>query len=153
MSEVSARIRIGASAGLTLRYVGLLGRFAGRFARAALIAACTSRAAPLMSRFKSNCSVIELEPSVLDEVISFTPAMWPSCRSSGAATDDAMISGLAPGSDAPMLMVGKSTCGNGATGNCKYATAPASAIAVVSSAVPTGRRMNGAEMFIQFQRE
>ena len=102
------------------------------------MAACTSRAAPLMSRFKSNCSVIELEPSVLDEVISFTPAMWPSWRSSGAATDDAMISGLAPGSDAPTLMVGKSTCGSGATGNCKYATAPASAIAIVSSAVPTG---------------
>jgi len=50
--------------------------------------------------------------------------------------------------DAPTLMVGKSTCGRGATGSCKYATAPASAIAVVSSAVPTGRRMNGAEIFM-----
>ena len=26
-----------------------------------------------------------------------TPAMRPNCRSSGVATDDAMISGLAPG--------------------------------------------------------
>ena len=72
-----------------------------------------------MFRSKSNCSVIEVEPSALDEVISFTPAMWPNCRSSGAATDDAMISGLAPGSEAPTLMVGKSTCGRGATGNCR----------------------------------
>ncbi len=65
--------------------------------------------------------------------------MWPSCRSSGAATDDAMISGLAPGNDAPTLMVGKSTCGSGATGSCRYATAPASAIAAVNSVVPTDR--------------
>jgi hypothetical protein len=52
-----------------------------------------------------------------------------------------------------MLMVGKSTCGNGATGSCKYATAPASAIAAVNNAVPTERLMNGAEIFIRFQPE
>ena len=33
------------SAGLTLRQVGLVGRFAGNWPRAALMAACTSRAA------------------------------------------------------------------------------------------------------------
>ena len=38
-----------------------------------------------------------VEPSVIDEVISFTPAMRPNWRSSGVATDDAMVSGLAPG--------------------------------------------------------
>ena len=104
MSEVSARIMIGESAGLTFRYVGLLGMLAGRFARAALMAACTSRAAPSMFRVKSNCIVIEVEPRSLAEVISVTPAMWPSCRSSGAATEDAMISGLAPGSEAPTVI-------------------------------------------------
>jgi hypothetical protein len=39
VSDVSARIMIGASAGLTLRYVGLLGRPVGSRLRAALIAA------------------------------------------------------------------------------------------------------------------
>jgi hypothetical protein len=77
-----------------------------------------------MFRFKSNCSVIEVEPSVLDEVISFTPAMWPSCRSSGAATDDAMISGLAPGSDAPTLMVGKIHLRQGRHGQLQVSDGP-----------------------------
>ncbi len=36
-------------------------------------------------------------PSVLDEVISVTAAMRPNCRSSGVATEEAMVSGLAPG--------------------------------------------------------
>jgi hypothetical protein len=59
--------------------------------------------------------------------------------------DDAMISGLAPGSDAPTVMVGKSTCGKGETGSCLKATTPAKATADVSSVVATGRRMNGDE--------
>src|ERR1035441_5341361 len=41
--------------------------------------------------------VIEVLPRVLEEVISVTPAIWPSCRSRGVATDDAIISALAPG--------------------------------------------------------
>src|SRR5271170_981995 len=41
VSEVSARIMIGESAGFTLRYVGLLGKPVGSRSRAALIAACT----------------------------------------------------------------------------------------------------------------
>src|SRR5215470_10733094 len=84
-------------------------------------------------------------PRLLDEVISVTPAMRPNWRSSGVATDEAMISGLAPGKLAPTLIVGKSTCGSGATGRCSKATAPASAMAVVSNVVATGRRMNGDE--------
>ena len=43
------------------------------------------------------------------DVISVTAAMWPNRRSSGAATDVAMVSGLAPGSAADTWMVGKST--------------------------------------------
>src|SRR6266699_3239237 len=57
-----------------------------------------------------------VEPRPLEEVICVTPAMRPNCRSSGVATAEAMVSGLAPGKPAPTAMVGKSTCGSGATG-------------------------------------
>src|SRR5271166_5594410 len=90
-----ARIMIGASAGLILRYVGLLGRSAGRYPRAALMAACTSRAAASMLRSRSNCMVTPVDPSWLDEVIWLMPAMRPNCRSSGVATEEAIVSGLA----------------------------------------------------------
>ena len=63
-------IRIGASAGLTLRYVGLCGRLAGSWLRAALIAAWTSRAAASMLRLRSNCNMMLVAPSELVEVIS-----------------------------------------------------------------------------------
>src|ERR1700722_6888550 len=87
-------------------------------------------------------------PMLLEEVISVTPAMRPNWRSSGVATEDAMISGLAPGKPAPTEMVGKSTCGRAETGSSLKATAPARARAMVSSAVATGRRMNGVDKLI-----
>src|SRR3954466_10857395 len=136
---------IGASDGFDLWKLGLLGRLAGSWPRAALIAACTSRAAASMLRLSSNCSVTWGDPSELVLVISVTPAIRPNCRSSGVATADAIVSGLAPGRVAETEMVGDSTCGRGATGRKKYASAPASATATVSSVVPTGRRMNGAD--------
>src|SRR5271163_507037 len=89
--------------------------------------------------------VIEVLPRVLEEVISVTPAMWPNCRSRGVATDDAMISALAPGRLALTEMVGKSTWGSGETGSTVNAMAPAIATATVSSVVATGRWMNGEE--------
>ena len=49
-------IMIGASAGLTLRMVGGAGRLVGSWPPAALIAACTSSAAPSRLRDSSNCS-------------------------------------------------------------------------------------------------
>jgi hypothetical protein len=55
------------------------------------------------------------------------------------ATDEAIISGLAPGSDAPTEIVGKSICGSGDTGKTWNATSPANAIAAVSNVVATGR--------------
>ena len=79
------------------------------------------------------------DPSVLEDVISVTAAMRPNCRSSGVATDDAMVSGLAPGRPVLTEMVGKSTCGSGDTGKMRNATTPASAMAMVSSVVATGR--------------
>ena len=108
---------IGASDGFDLWNRGLLGRFAGSCPRAALIAACTSRDAASMSRLRSNCKVMLVEPSELDEVISVIPAMRPNCRSSGVATAEAMVSGLAPGRFAVTTMVGKSTRGSAATGS------------------------------------
>src|SRR6266481_4104334 len=86
-----------------------------------------------------------VEPSPLEEVICVTPAMRLNCRSSGVATAEAMVSGLAPGRPAPTPMVGKSTCGRGATGKKRNATAPERKIAKVISDVATGRRMKGAE--------
>src|ERR1035441_407094 len=42
------------------------------------------------------------------------PAMRPNCRSSGVATEEAIVSGLAPGRAAPTEINGKSICGSGA---------------------------------------
>ena len=103
------------------------------------MAACTSRAAASMLRFRSNCSVIDVVPRKLVEVISVTPAMRPNCRSSGVATADAIVSGLAPGRAAATEIVGNSTCGSGETGRKKYDSPPASVIAIVNSVVATGR--------------
>src|SRR3954452_3231414 len=137
---------IGASDGFDLWKFGLLGRFAGNWPRAALIAACTSREAASMSRLRSNCRVMLVEPRELDEVISVTPAMRPNWRSSGVATEEAMVSGLAPGWLAETCRVGNSTCGSGETGSRRKARPPARAIATVSSVVAIGLRMNGSEM-------
>ena len=84
-------------------------------------------------------------PRPLEEVICVTPAMRPNWRSRGVATAEAIVSGLAPGKPAPTEMVGKSTCGSGATGRKRNATTPESRIAKVISDVATGRRMKGAE--------
>src|SRR5207237_10516867 len=109
------------------------------------VAAWTSRAAALMSRLRSNCRVMFVEPRPLDEVIWVTPAMRPNWRSRGVATAEAMVSGLAPGRPAPTEMVGTSTCGRGETGRKRKATTPESKIAAVSSDVATGQRIKGAE--------
>ena len=92
--------------------------------------------------------VMPVEPSWLDDVIWLMPAMRPNWRSSGVATADAMVSGLAPGSDAPTEITGKSICGSGDTGSCVYASPPASSRANVSSVVATGRSIAGAETFM-----
>ena len=77
-----------------------------------------------MLRLKSNCRTMPVEPRELVEVISVTPAMRPNWRSSGAATEVAMVSGLAPGNVAETWIVGKSTVGRAATGRNRKATAP-----------------------------
>src|ERR1700761_8988287 len=110
--------------------------------------ASTSRAAASMLRLKSNCRVTLVLPRELDEVISVMPAMWPNWRSSGVATEEAMICALAPGRLADTEMVGKSTWGSGETGSTLNAIPPAMAIATVRRVVATGRRINGAEMLM-----
>jgi len=57
-----------------------------------------------------------LEPSEETEVISLTPAISPSRRSSGAATLAAMVAGSAPGRLAFTRTVGSSKLGKLATG-------------------------------------
>src|SRR5690348_6430509 len=101
-----ARKTTGKSAGLTLRYVGGDGMFGGSCLAACAMAACTSCAAASMSRSNVNCTVIFTEPSELTDDIVSTPAMVESCFSSGVATAEAIVSGLAPGRLAEMLMVG-----------------------------------------------
>ena len=74
-----------------------------------------------MSRFsaRSNCKVIEVEPSELTEVICMIPGMSENWRSRGVATFEAMVSGLAPGREVLICTVGKSTFGSAATGRLR----------------------------------
>jgi len=82
-----------------------------------------------------------------------TPAIVPRERSSGVATLDAMISGLAPGNDAVTTITGKSMFGSGATGNRLKLIPPSSMIARLRSNVATGRRIKGAERFTRSSSE
>ena len=81
------------------------------------MAACTSRAAPSMSRLRPNWRVTLVLPTELEEVISVTSAIAPRWRSRGVATVVAIVSGLAPGIEADTEIVADSTCGNGETGS------------------------------------
>ena len=94
-----------------------------------------------MSRFRSNCNTMDVDPRRLIDVISVMPAMRPNWRSSGVATEVAIVSGLAPGSAAETWMVGNSTCGSADTGSNRKAIAPASAAPNVSSVVAIGLSM------------
>src|SRR6266567_6875827 len=114
------------------------------------MAAWTSRAAASIFRFRSNCKVMLVAPRLLEEDISVTAAMRLNWRSSGVATADAIVAGLAPGNPACTEIVGKSTWGSGETGRSRKATAPASAKAIVSKVVATGRRMDGSEIFMNY---
>src|SRR5208282_2224691 len=107
-------------------------------------------AAASMFRFKSNCRVTFEDPRLLDEVISVIAAIRTNCRSSGVATEEAMISGLAPGKPADAETVGKSTWGSGDTGSKRKATVPARNTAMTRSVVAIGLRMKGSEIFMAY---
>src|SRR5579863_2223983 len=100
---------MGLSAGFAFFHPGFCGKLAGSWPRAALMAACTSRAAASIFLLRSNCRLMLVMPSVLDDVISLTPEMRPNWRSRGVATDEAIVSGLAPGRAAATEIEGKST--------------------------------------------
>ena len=68
--------------------------------------ACTSCAAASILRSSENCTVMEVLLCELVELICWMPAMVENSRSSGVATVDAMVSGLAPGRAAFTWMVG-----------------------------------------------
>ena len=59
---------------------------------------------------------MEVDPCVLDEEIVSMPAIVVNCLIRGVATDVAMVSGEAPGSDAETLITGNSVRGSAATG-------------------------------------
>ena len=110
---------IGESDGLYWRHVGLVRKVVGKSARAAWIAAWTSRDAPLMSRLTSNWAMILAAPTKLVDVSSVTPAIVDMRFSNGSATVAAMISGAAPAMFAWTTTTGKVMFGNGATGRWK----------------------------------
>jgi hypothetical protein len=91
---------------------------------------------------------MDVTPSVFFELMPVTPAIWLNCFSSGVATEEAMISGLAPGRAAVTVIADRSTNGNEATGSSANAMMPASIKPTVRSVVATGLFMNGDEIFI-----
>ena len=122
--------------------------FDGSCRATAEIADCTSSAAPSRSRERLNWSVIEVEPWADEELMLSRPAIVVNCFSSGVATDDAIVSGEAPGRDAETWIVGKSTFGRSETGRSRYAITPKTRRLAITSVVMTGRRMKISERFM-----
>ncbi len=137
-AELTLRISTGLSAGLTLRQVGRVGMSLGSLPEAVLIAAWTSWAAVSMLLLRVNCKVRVVVPRALLEVIWVTPGMALNCTSSGVATEEAMVCGLAPGNCAETWMVGNSASGKGARGRRGKAISPSRTRAKVSRMVATG---------------
>src|SRR3954454_16053607 len=92
--------------------------------------------------------VMPVEPSPDDDVMLSTPAIVENCFSSGVATADAIVSGLAPGRLALTVIVGKSTVGRSLTGKRRYAVMPKNRMPAMTRTVVTGLRMNSSEKFI-----
>src|SRR4030042_952511 len=83
---------------------------------ALVMAAWTSWAAASMFRSRVNVSVICVNPRPLLDTMESSPAIVVNWRSRGVATEDAIVSGLAPGRFAVTRIVGKSTLGGSLTG-------------------------------------
>src|SRR5262249_58553830 len=114
----------------------------GKSVAAFAIAACTSCPAASMLRSRVNWMVMFVTPRALVDVIESMPAIVVNWRSSGVATAEAIVSGVAPGKFAMTWIVGKSTFGRSLTGSFWYAMTPKMSTAAISSVVRTGRRMN-----------
>src|SRR5512146_2839726 len=114
--------------------------------------ACTSWAAASMFLLRLNWSVICAIPCPDTDVMLSRPAIVENWRSSGVATAEAMVSGLAPGSAAFTRTVGKSTFGRSLTGSIRYAMIPNRRMADMTSVVMTGLFMKGSAIFISFKQ-
>ena len=97
---------IGCAFGLFLRNDGGDGMPAGSSGITAEIAVWTSTVALSMSRLRSNCSVTFVLPELLEETIESRPAIVVNWRSSGLATDEAIVPGSPPGRLALTFSVG-----------------------------------------------
>ena len=94
--------------------------------------------------------VIWLVPCEEFDDIDEMPAIVESWRSMTPATDDAMVSALAPGKVAVTAMVGKSTRGSADTGSRRKPKMPNAMIDAVISVVMTGRRMQSSDRVIGY---
>src|ERR1700694_1954154 len=146
-SPVTTRNITGESAGLFLRNDGGDGMPTGNSGVASAIAVCTSTAALSRLRSRLNCRVMVVIPRPFDEIMESRPAMVVNCRSSGVATADAMVSGLAPGRLAETVRVGKLTLGRSATGRLRYAITPNSAMPAINRLVAIGLSIKTPEIF------
>ncbi len=113
------------------------------------MAAWTSWAAASRLRRRENWRVIWELPRIFVEVMESRPSIVENCFSSGVATAEAMVSGLAPGSPAETWIVGKSTLGRSLTGKRRKAMIPKMRMAGMMRVVMTGRPMKGCEIFIR----
>ncbi len=115
--ELSPMKRMGWSAGFTFCTLGGAGMFGGSLRTTAAMADCVSCAAASMLRSSTNCMVMPRLPRTLEDDMESSPATVENWRSSGVATDAAIVSGLAPGSCACTCSVGKSIFGKSLTGS------------------------------------
>lgn len=106
VAELSARIRMGSSAGFCFRKEGGFGMSAGSRRCTPDSADWTSWAAASRSRSRLKVTVIRVLPRVLVEVIDSMPGTVARPCSIGVATAEAIVSGLAPGRLAEMERIG-----------------------------------------------
>ena len=92
--------------------------------------------------------MILVEPKEFTELITEMPSMVENSFSRGSATEEAIFSGDAPGSEADTEMTGVLKLGSAATGMRVYAIAPATTVTTDSNTVMTGRRIHSSESVI-----
>ncbi|MEJ0000007.1 MAG: hypothetical protein WDO13_13035 [Verrucomicrobiota bacterium] len=88
-----------------------------------------------------NCSVMTELPSELIDVICCRPGTWPNCRSSGAVTEEAITSGLAPGVEGDHLHGRVVDLRQRGDGQLRVGRAARQQDGAMNSVVATGRRM------------
>src|SRR5579862_2114096 len=147
-ADVSASVRIGASAGFAFWYDGGMIP-CGSCRSVCAIAACTSCAAASMFRSSANCTTICVCPRLDVDVMLSMPAIVENDFSSGVATVAAIVCGLVPGRTAVTVMVGKSTFGRSLTGSWFRATMPKTRMPIMTRVVMTGRLMKSVVKFMR----